>query len=67
MDWIAYFAVSSDVNIRKAALQALETQVLFFRLQLPNNVRDILDVFLRDERAEIRDYAGEVLRELEDK
>lgn len=41
--WIAHFAQMSA--FRESAFQALENQVLYFRLDLPNNAETVFDLF----------------------
>lgn len=60
-NWLAFFAEHTEDSFRKTTLQALETQLLYFRLQLPKNAEDVLDLFLSDEKEDLCMQA-EILR-----
>ena len=66
LQWIAYFSDHPDPAFRSIACEALETQILYFRNELPDNVTDVLANFLADSDAAIQRLAGTLAKELAD-
>lgn len=64
--WMAYFALHPQVGFRQATIDALENQILYFRLFLPENTLDVLSLFLADKEDSIRHQAEWLLEEWED-
>lgn len=65
LEWLNRFARHPEESVRQAAVEALETQVLFFRLCLPPDVRTLIQLFLADESALIREQAAALMEELD--
>lgn len=61
--WLAYFANHSDVGMRQSTIDALETQILYYRLSLPKNTQDVFEIFLNDTESSIRHQAEWLLKE----
>ena len=66
LQWIAHYSGHPDAACRKIACEALETQILYFRNELPDNVTDVLANFLTDSDAAIQRLAGTLAKELAD-
>ncbi|WP_106449941.1 SMI1/KNR4 family protein [Trichococcus alkaliphilus] len=66
LQWIAHFSVHPDAECRKIACEALETQILYFRNELPDTVTDVLENFLADPDPAIQVLARTLEKELVD-
>ena len=66
LQWIAYFSDHPDPAFRSIACEALETQILYFRNELPDNVTDVLANFLANSDPAIQRLAGTLAKELAD-
>ena len=64
LQWIAYFSDHPDPACRSIACEALETQILYFRNELPDNVTDVLANFLADSDPAIQKLARTLEKEL---
>lgn len=65
-EWLAYFANSNRLPLVTASLQAFETQVYYFRPQLPSSANDLATIFLN--RGDYKNNATliGILKELND-
>lgn len=61
--WLHYFSKNTDKGIRQATIDALEMQILYYRLSLPENTQVVFDVFLHDDEESIRSQAAWLLKE----
>nr|WP_321292394.1 SMI1/KNR4 family protein [uncultured Trichococcus sp.] len=66
LQWIAYFSDHPDAAFRSIACEALETQILYFRNELPDTVHAVLTKFLADPDTAIQELAGTLEKELVD-
>lgn len=66
LQWIAYFSDHPDATCRSIACEALETQILYFRSELPETVEDVLANFLDDPDPAIQEMARTLEKELAD-
>ncbi len=66
LQWIAHFSDHTDAACRKIACEALETQILYFRNELPGTVKDVLANFLADPEPAIQGLARTLVNELAD-
>ncbi|WP_320163477.1 SMI1/KNR4 family protein [uncultured Trichococcus sp.] len=66
LQWIAYFSDHPDEALRSIACEALETQILYFRNELPDTVHTVLANFLADPVPAIQELAGTLEKELVD-
>lgn len=66
LQWIAHFSTHPDAACRKIASEALETQILYFRTELPDTVTDVLANFLADPDPAIQGLARTLEKELAD-
>lgn len=66
LQWLAHFSNHSDATFRKIACEALETQILYFRNELPATIKDVLANFLADPDPAIQRLARELEKELAD-
>ncbi|CZQ88851.1 SMI1/KNR4 family protein [Trichococcus ilyis] len=64
--WIAHFSNHPDADCRKTACEALETQILYFRSELPDIAHAVLAKFLADPDPAIRELALTLKKELTD-
>jgi len=62
--WLKHFSKHPDANFRRAACDALETQILYFRRRLPSSAQDVLADFLLDPEADIVAFAKELAQDL---
>lgn len=61
--WLELFAQHPNPAFRAAALEELETQVLFFRLQLPANTQRVFEQFLQGNDSDLQKKAQELWQE----
>lgn len=61
--WLLYFSGNADRGIRQATIDALEMQILYYRLSLPKNTQEVFDIFLNDQEDSIRNQAVWLLKE----
>ena len=66
LHWIVYFSKHPDPACRSIACEALETQILYFRNELPDTVHAVLAGFLADSDPAIQALAGTLEKELAD-
>jgi hypothetical protein len=66
LQWLAHFSDHSDAAFRKIAFEALETQILYFRNELPDTVHVVLANFLADADPTIQALARTLEKELVD-
>ena len=64
LQWVEHFSYHPDPACRSIACEALETQILYFRNELPNNVTDVLANFLADSDPAIQELARTLEKEL---
>ncbi|CZQ88726.1 Hypothetical protein Tpal_1039 [Trichococcus palustris] len=62
--WLKYFSKHADSAYRRAAIEALEMQILYFRAQLPASAQKLLAVFLADAEESIVATAKSLEKEL---
>lgn len=61
--WLTYFSNHKNVSFRSVCLDAWQTQVLYFRRQLPPNTQQVLEQFLHDSDTHLREKAKLLLAE----
>lgn len=66
LQWLAHFSDHSDAAFRSIACEALETQILYFRKELPDSVHAVLANFLADPDPAIQKLAKTLEKELVD-
>ncbi|PTQ82439.1 SUKH superfamily protein [Trichococcus patagoniensis] len=66
LQWIAHFSTHPDADCRKIACEALETQILYFRNELPETATDVLANFQADQDPAIQELARTLEKELAD-
>ena len=66
LQWIAHYSGHPDAACRKIACEALETQILYFRNELPDTVHAVLANFLADQDPAIQELARTLEKELAD-
>lgn len=64
LQWVEHFSYHPDPACRSIACEALETQILYFRNELPDNVTDVLANFLADSDPAIQELARTLEKEL---
>lgn len=64
--WLLFFAKDPNVGLRQATIDALEMQILYFRLSLPENTQEIFNIFWEDPEDSIRHQAEWLLKEWKD-
>ena len=64
LQWVAHFSDHPDAACRIIACEALETQILYFRNELPDTAKDVLANFLADPDPAIQELAGTLEKEL---
>lgn len=63
LHWLGYFSGHAQPAVQAAGLEALETQILYFRLQLPPNTQAVLNQFQQSENPELREQAQKLWEE----
>jgi hypothetical protein len=66
LQWIEHFSDHPDEAFRTIACEALETQILYFRNELPDTVHAVLANFLADQDSAIQALARTLEKELAD-